>query len=337
MKLLLITLFLFSLFSFSVNAAETDDVSFTDPVEEVVISGRRPGPPLWRLENGENTLWVFAVVSPMPKSFEWDSSSIEHVISQSQEYLPAPVRSVGTSNPFKAIGMLRKLKKVQKLSDDRTLADILPTEEYETFQKLKNIYAPNNKKIEHLTPLFAARELHEGAKRQHGLIEVGKISRDIAKIAKRNKLEITKVKVHESIDSKPFFEDLRSLPESTHLECMQSTLNTLNNDVGALVNRAVLWADGNAQALVSDTQPQQITGGVCIEGLMQNDQVRRVIEQSRETWLNDAQQALEKNRSTFAVLRLEEVIEPDGLLSLLAARGYELYGPVRGVEAGPAD
>jgi len=50
------------------------DRSLTKPIEEIIISGRRPGPPLWQIENGENTLWVFAVVSTMPKSFEWDQA-----------------------------------------------------------------------------------------------------------------------------------------------------------------------------------------------------------------------------------------------------------------------
>lgn len=45
------------------------DISLTKPIEEVTVSGHRPGPPLWQIKNGENTLWVFAVVSTAQSSF----------------------------------------------------------------------------------------------------------------------------------------------------------------------------------------------------------------------------------------------------------------------------
>ena len=62
---------------------------------------------------------------------------------------------------------------------------------------------------------------------------------------------------------------------------------------------------------------------------LRSDQAQRIIGKSQENWLNAAQEALENNRSSFAVLGLHDVIEPDGLLNQLAARGYKLIGPVR--------
>jgi len=50
---------------------------------------------------------------------------------------------------------------------------------------------------------------------------------------------------------------------------------------------------------------------------------------TEESWLNATQEAIENNRSSFAVLELHDVIEPEGLLSRLAARGYKLVGPIR--------
>lgn len=57
------------------------------PIEEIVVIGKRPGPPLWKVTNGDSVLWIFGTLHPLPKSLEWDSESEEWVISQSREYL----------------------------------------------------------------------------------------------------------------------------------------------------------------------------------------------------------------------------------------------------------
>jgi len=308
---------------------ESTDRSLTKPIEEVVVSGRRPGPPLWRLENGENTLWVFAVVSTMPKSFEWDSSSIGHVLSESQQYFPLIERDVFASilNPIKAIGMLRRFNKLKKIPDDRTIKDYLSAQEYDKFLILKAQYVPNSKKIEKLTPVFAADELFQGAKREYGLVNARKISKTITKLAKQNKLEITSIKVREKIESKPIFKAIENLSDAEHSRCLSLVMHTLDDEVESLINYALLWADGDPEALIDNSVPRLKDS--CAEFFLGGDQAQRIIRQSEESWLNATQEAIENNRSSFAVLELHDVIEPEGLLSRLAARGYKLVGPIR--------
>ena len=321
-----------SVLLFSSNSyAETKntDESLIKPIEEVIVNGRRPGPPLWRLENGENTLWVFAVVSTMPKSLEWDSSGIDHVLSDSQQYFPLIERRIFASilNPIKAIGMLRRFNKLKKIPDERTIKDYLSVKEYDKFSILKAQYVPNNKKIEKLTPVFAAVELFKGAKKKYGLIDASNISKAISKLAKRNKLEITKIKVREKVESKPLFEAIENLSEAEHLRCLSLIMDTLDKEIASLVNYALLWADGDPQALIDNSSPRLQDS--CAEFFLSSDQAQRIIRQSEESWLNETQEAIESNRSSFAVLEIHDVIEPKGLLNRLAARGYKLVGPVR--------
>lgn len=306
-------------------------IALEDSIEEVIVNGRRPGPPLWRMENGENTLWIFAVVSPMPKSFEWDSSTVEHILSESQEYFPVIEKRVTASllNPIKAIGMLRRFNKLKKIPGDRTLADYLSEAEYEQFLNLKKSFARNQKKIEKLTPLFVAQELYQGAQREYGLIGSQKISKAIDKLAKKNKkkLQITKINVREKIEPKPIFNAIENLSDAEHQECLSLAMKTLDNKISSLINYALLWADGDPQALVDQTHPP--VQDVCADFFLSSQQARRIIKKSQELWLDAAQQALETNRSSFAVMELDQVIEPNGLLRQLAARGYKLIGPVR--------
>ena len=326
--------FLFLFISFSVLAEQFDSLianntASINPAEEIIIIGRRPGPPLWRLENGDNTLWVFALVSPIPKSFEWDSSGIEHIIADSQQYFPLPNLKLNASilNPIKLVGMLRRYNKLKKLPNNESLETYLPADEYNKFQVLMERYAPNSKKLIRLRPLFAAEELYKKARNEYGLIGPDKIASAINKLAKRNKLTITKIKVREEIESKSFFESIESISKSDHISCLSSAMNDLDNEIDSLINDALLWADGDPKALIENSQPRAFES--CFEYFKSNDQIRRIISQSETQWLNETQQALERNRSSFAVLELHDVIKPDGLLSKLAARGYKLVGPTR--------
>src|SRR5687767_4736948 len=49
--------------------------------EEIIITGKVSGPPLWQIKNGDNTLWVFGFLASLPEDFEFDSSGLEEVIA----------------------------------------------------------------------------------------------------------------------------------------------------------------------------------------------------------------------------------------------------------------
>ena len=54
-----------------------------DPVTvEIVVEGKQPGPPMWRVKNGDNTLYIFAWLSPIPDKIFWESRRVEEVISE---------------------------------------------------------------------------------------------------------------------------------------------------------------------------------------------------------------------------------------------------------------
>jgi hypothetical protein len=75
----------------SMQTARAEDV-----MEEVVITGKKPGPPLWEVVNGEHRLFIFGSLMPLPESFEWDSERVDWVIFQSAEFIEAPALCTGT-------------------------------------------------------------------------------------------------------------------------------------------------------------------------------------------------------------------------------------------------
>ena len=58
--------------------------------DEIVVTGRQPGPPLWRVSNGDHVLWIFPQLAPVPKDMVWESDKVAAVIAQAQEALEMP-------------------------------------------------------------------------------------------------------------------------------------------------------------------------------------------------------------------------------------------------------
>jgi uncharacterized protein YbaP (TraB family) len=58
-----------------------------EPIEEIVVLGERPGPQLWRVTHGDNTLWLLGILQPLPKRMTWKSAAVEEVLDQSQEVI----------------------------------------------------------------------------------------------------------------------------------------------------------------------------------------------------------------------------------------------------------
>lgn len=84
------------------------ETSGDEPIEEVVVVGKRPCAPLWKVMNGEHTLFIFGSLEPLPKSLEWDSESVDWIIEHSQEFIAPPGVGARTFNPFRAIRALRQ-------------------------------------------------------------------------------------------------------------------------------------------------------------------------------------------------------------------------------------
>src|SRR6266702_798410 len=91
--------------------ADIPPVSANDaPMEEVVVTGEHEGPRLWKVRKpegpggqGDHVLWILGTLTPLPRKLIWQSDSVEAVLQQSQEVVPAwPAFGIG-ANPFTAL------------------------------------------------------------------------------------------------------------------------------------------------------------------------------------------------------------------------------------------
>lgn len=297
---------------------------------EILVVGSRPGPGLWKVSKGDHVLWVFGTYSPLPTKMEWRSQEVESILAQSQEFI---------SPPFAApdIGRLRMLTLIpymfgaNDLPDKKTLADVLPADLYARWKPLKQKYFAKDDGIERERPFIVADKLYWAVLKEAGL-DTGKEVRDrINAIVKKNRITVTRPEVKLAVDSPSKI--LREFKKTAldDNDCFAKTLDRLDNDIPSLRVRANAWAKGDLEAIqkLSFADREGACGMVILNSPAIKSQpgLQNVDARMRDAWLDAAEKALSANKSTFAVLPMRRILDAQGYLVALQAKGYAVEQP----------
>ena len=298
----------------------------------VVVSGIQPGPGLWRVSKGDHVLWILGTQSPLPRRIEWDTSVVERTLAQSQELIEMP--SVGLEAKvgfFRRLTLLPTALRARRNPDGRTLADVVPPDQYARWQALKARYiGAGNRGIEQWRPVFAALELYDKAIKRSGMTVSGVVTPKVMRIAKRNGVKPIPVKVEIAIaDPRRALKEFAASPLDD-LECFRKTLDRIEGDLGNMAARANAWSVGDIAALRElPVENQFVTCSAAFTeaGLARKYGIDDLPLQIERKWLATAEAALARNQSTFALLPISQLLKTDGYLSKLEAKGYAVEAP----------
>lgn len=302
-------------------------------IEEVVVVAKQPGPRLWRVRNGDHELWILGTLAPLQEKMQWDASSVEAVLADTDELIEAPGISLD-ANPLKVLWALPGLWGAQKNPDGKTLAEILPPDLYARWRALKNLYAPKNRSLEKKRPLLAANELYSKALEQNGLGGDAGVHKVIERTAKRHKVKVTTTSLHRRIEKPRAALKEFKRASMDDLECFSKTLARLETDLPMMQTRAQAWADGDIQALRALPYDDQniscfdaVLNSEVIQDMASELQLDDVEAKLRGRWLAAARNALDANRVSFATLPMQELLDSAGVVAQLTQLGYEVKGP----------
>lgn len=310
-------------------------IAVAQPVEtnitEIVVTGSLPGPPLWQVANGNNKLWIFASLTPLPKGLDWDSSRVEQVIANADEYLEAPTvePEVVPVDAIKLFRMSRMESKMEKLQRGIKLEDILEESLYQRMLTSKEEYGPRGNGLFQLRPAYAAEELRNSAFKKNKLVDSSSIfEKRIKRLVRRYSVPTTRsyvgVDISENFEAiSEFLTEEKSLPDE--ISCLNETLDMIESDLSGAQERAHIWAHGNMGELYSSRFTERERA--CNFALNGSGIVQEVFNQSYDLWILNAEKALEDNEITFGILPMKMLIDRDGLLERLRDKGYEIIEP----------
>jgi hypothetical protein len=310
---------------------EVEVPSGLEDIDSIVVSGRFSGPGLWKVSNGERTLWILGTQSPLPRRMDWDSRNVERRIAESQEVLMPPnVDMDADVGFFRGLTLLPSLFKARKNPDGKTLQEVLPPEQYARWQTLKRRWIGGDRGVEEWRPVFAALELYEKAIERSGMTQNQIATDAVRKAAKRAKVKVTvptvKIKIANARQALRDFSN-EALNDQ---ECFRRTLDRIESDLGTMVGRANAWAAGDIETLRDLPFRNQFTACAAVftgSEIARKQGMQDIQARVENVWLAAAERALNENQTTFGVLPMGQMLAPDGLLQRLIAKGYRVEEP----------
>lgn len=309
--------------------------------EEIVVIGTLPGPALWKVSNGDNNLWIFALLSPIPKGMVWESARVEKAIKEADEFIEPPGADIDVSplvmlNPINYVRGFRLSRRLRENPGDKSLQEVLPPELYQRFAALKARYQPNHAELETMRPMFAIGQLSRPVFAGNDLVAGDGILKKINRLVRRNR-HIKRTTTEVRLKLKGGFGKLaertetlvNSLPPEQEIACVETLVSRYETDIESMKSRANSWAQGHVDDLrgsafaFDDANPCTLMLLASSEKATAEDLFARI----RQQWLAAAEQALATNHSTFAVLDIGELVSEHGLLAQLKAKGYAIKAP----------
>jgi uncharacterized protein YbaP (TraB family) len=291
-------------------------------IEEITVIGRYPGPPLWKVTSGERDLFIFGELSPVPKGLDWDPRNAERVLERAEAVIGAPRVAVGTFNPIRLFRLLRAARRLARNPEGTTLADQMPPELYARYAALRARHAPRDDENE-LRPAVAALRLYGAALDDAGLTTDSGIGKTIARKMRRSRAEEAEIR----IEAKPetVLDELAKIPREAELDCFAAIMTSIETDLEGMKERANAWAIGDVEALQRFDYPD--SQGNCLAMLFTAGGLAALRDDLYADWLEQAERALATHDTSFSVLPMRELVAADGLLALLAERGYTVTAP----------
>jgi uncharacterized protein YbaP (TraB family) len=293
-------------------------------LEEIAIIGERPGPRLWKVSKGDHVLWLLGTLNHLPKRMTWRSSEVESALAESQQLLTSGPSVSASIGPMAAIRLYVQWRRTQKNPDRLKLNVWLPAPLYARFETLKARFDPGDNGIEELRPSFAALRLYEHAVDAAGMTVHDEVEQTVIKLAKRRRIPIQRAELKVE-DPSGALKEVSALPPTVEIDCLAATVTRIETDLPNMQARAKAWATGDVDRLRALPYPNQRE--VCISALSNSPRIKALVDRVVLAWSIEAESALSRDRVSFAMRPIYELLDSDGPLAKFRAEGYIVQGP----------
>lgn len=310
------------LFPILAAANDVDSAAAEDSdMQVVLVTGVHAGPALWRVWSGNHTLWLLGEISPYPRKIKWRSKEFDRRLSQSQELLIdfSGYWWVDEDNES-------ALEKASRLPDGKKLKDVIDPELHARLLNTASKFG--NPSLEAWQPFSATNRLVSAAMKTLEL-DGFSVRFTAAKAGQWRGKKVTFFAAPEI----PFEQRLKHWQGADNEVCLRRLVDTIGDGGDGVLELANAWAVGDIPAL-QELVPQYsfsrdgFRAAECAAAMHGGEQQAEEYKVKRtQAWLAEAKRALQKNRSTMAVVLMSELFAPDGYLAALRAEGYEIVEP----------
>jgi hypothetical protein len=203
---------------------------------------------------------------------------------------------------------------------------------------MKGNFDSGDSSIEELRPSLAALRLYDRAVDAAGLTERDTIEQAVVKLAKKQHVPVQRPKVQVNDPSGALKEVSSNLPPSLEIDCLEATVVRIETDLQNMQQRAVAWSVGDLDKLRA--LPFSNQRDVCITVISNSARMKALVDSAEQAWLDEAKAALNRNRVSFAMRPIYELLDGAGRSRNCWRKAIGSRGPTgntnRVMRSGPA-
>jgi len=285
----------------------------------VLVTSDHAGPALWKVTSGTHVLWILAAPpAPLPTKVVWRTKQVETAIAGAQELIldggmTFSSRNSGTKLSAASYRDMRTIP-----GQATSLKDWVPADLYRRFEALKDAFAARYDSIEQLRPWAAGFELSRHVMTALRLSDTT-VSDTLLRLGWRAQL----ITLYTYADYAQFAKNSKS---SRMVSCLEEIVSELEAERDNLQTLEDDWSFGDMDALREVAL--RLKPEACVVAMFDNDQqARDATAHHTEQWLGAVDVALKTYKTTFALVPADKIFAPDGWLTALRARGYDVLEP----------
>lgn len=281
-----------------------------DSVEDVVVTARRSGAPMWEVTRGESTVLLVGEILGVPSATPWRPDALEAATLRADRVFSGMRVQASFSDLFRVIWRSRTLS---RLPGEKTSADYLSPEWQARLDALEAQYGQDYSRKSFL---MASGDLLSDRLRFNR--DTAENAGDVVKrAARRGHIRVQAVDVGRGDE---LIENLLTAEPETLVPCMQAAIAATEAGPDALIARGQAWTKFQVPAVLAS--PLQQALGVCWPWGDPS-----LGPQLKAEWVKAVTSGLAEPGVTMAVAPLIVLAEPGGVLDQLEAQGLEVVGP----------
>jgi len=288
-------------------------------LDEVVVTGERAGPGLWHVRGHGSEAWILGTISPLPREISWRSLEVERTLAEAKVVLVGKPFEI---NIFRVLWLFITERSLLMVPGGRSLKDVMPAQLYARFALLRSKYSKEPDEWARYRPIIATAFLERAALHQAGLSARLEIGAEVRELAHKHDVRVEDVKVAGLGD---FLAALKTMPPETEEKCVAGALATIETGLPRLVARAQAWITGDIERIQSLPEPAEVDN--CVAALGSYPRAADLLAQIRGTWLGALEAHLTRGEPALAVINMDLLLQPGGLLEELRTAGYSVDAP----------
>ena len=272
------------------------------------------GPALWKAVKGDSEVFILGAATPIPHLQQWDTTRLENALDGADALYLEPRPS------FSPLELMRLAvdKGALQLPRGQTLQAMLPPAEKTRYLKLVALIHAKPETYDHWKPAVAGLFLISDWRKAAGLSEA-KPGSTVMHLAEDAHVPVSYVG---DFKLDPYVATAAKLSGADNLACFDAAMDDVDHEASKARAMAAAWAQGDLKT-VGETYKVSLLSG-CLERIAST---QGLLDQGTAAGVRPIELALLKPGKSVAVIDLNFLLRPQGVLDRLRAQGVTVSVP----------